>query len=303
MGGNPHCYGEHMNTIETYTTTNRRYLLEEGDNLYIERLSRSKGYQINNAIRLRDLCPNARHIIDIGANIGNNTIEYATWAKQVSSFEPTPHTYQWLKDNVEYNRHNWGGGRETSWYHNESLEMTAKVDLYNNALGNKEENILIVNHPRNAGHNHLRKGKWVKEKSTGKYTKWIDGVWNPLRSQNKSEISVEVKTLDSYNFQEVDIIKMDIEGWELYALQGAEDTINRCRPIIQIEIMDSSCRRAGYTSNDIVKWFNAHNYVRTLRDGRVIEGDNYEMISGFMDSFYIPAEKHRFNQLFDKKDK
>lgn len=292
-----------MNTTEVFTTTNRRYVLEAGDNLYIERLSRSKGYQINNAIRLRDLCPNARHIVDIGANIGNNTIEYATWAKQVSSFEPTPHTYSWLVENVKYNQQNYGGGKEAHWYKNASLEMTAKVDLYNNALGNKEENILIVNHPRNAGHNHLRKGKWVKDKETGRYTKWIDGEWNPLRTKNKSEISVAVKTLDSFNFEDVDIIKMDIEGWELYALQGAEQTINKYRPIIQIEIMPNSCRRAGYEADEIVKWFNAHNYVRTLRDGRVVNGNTYEMISGFMDSFYIPQEKCLFSQLFDEKNK
>jgi len=292
-----------IQTTTVMTTTNRRLILEAGDNLYIERLSRSKGYQISNAIRLRDLVPQARHIIDIGANIGNNTIEYATWAKQVSAFEPTPHTYEWLKANVEYNRHNWGGGREAHWYHNESLEMTAKIDLYNYAIGNKEETNLIVNHPRNAGHNHLRKGKWAKDKDTGVYSKWIDGIWNPIRSKDKSEIQISTKTLDSFNFQDVDAIKMDIEGWELFALQGMEDTIQRCRPIIQIEIMPNSCRRSGYTANDIVEWFNSHNYIRTLRDGKVIRSNTYDIIPKFMDSFFIPQEKYHFLQLFDEKDK
>jgi len=33
-----------------------------------------------------------------------------------------------------------------------------------------------------------------------------------------------------------DFIQLDLEGWELYALQGAEDTIQRCRPVLCVEI-------------------------------------------------------------------
>lgn len=288
-----------MKEYTATTTTNRKLVLEEGDKLYIERLNKSKGYQIGNVIRLRDLVPQARHIIDIGANIGNNTIEYATWANKVSAFEPTPHTFKWLQQNVAYNKQYWGGGKESSWYRNESLEITANINLYNYALGNKEDTLLIVNHPRNSGHNHLRKGKWVKDPNTGRFTKWIEGEWNPLRTPNKSEIPVSVKTLDSFNFTDVDIIKLDIEGWELYALQGAINTIKQYRPVIQVEIMESSCRRCGYTAQDICDFFHNLNYVRTLKNG-VIMNNKYQMVSGFMDSFYIPAEKlnERFSSLF-----
>jgi FkbM family methyltransferase len=46
---------------------------------------------------------------------------------------------------------------------------------------------------------------------------------------------IEIKTLDSYNFQDVDIIKIDVEGFEVPLLDGAKETILSNRPWIQIE--------------------------------------------------------------------
>lgn len=46
---------------------------------------------------------------------------------------------------------------------------------------------------------------------------------------------VEMRTLDSFNFVDVDCIKLDNEGFEEFALRGALDTIARCRPTICVE--------------------------------------------------------------------
>lgn len=46
---------------------------------------------------------------------------------------------------------------------------------------------------------------------------------------------VEVVTLDSYHYNDVGFMKIDVEGYELEVLQGATETINRCRPIMYIE--------------------------------------------------------------------
>lgn len=64
------------------------------------------------------------------------------------------------------------------------------------------------------------------------------GNYGGLACGTKSElgtIKVPVKTLDSYNFQNVSFIKIDVEGYEKKVLQGAVDTINRCKPIMYIE--------------------------------------------------------------------
>lgn len=47
--------------------------------------------------------------------------------------------------------------------------------------------------------------------------------------------NIEVKTLDSYDFANIDYIKMDCEGFEYRVIQGAEQTIKKCRPIIVVE--------------------------------------------------------------------
>ena len=44
-----------------------------------------------------------------------------------------------------------------------------------------------------------------------------------------------VKTLDSFNFENVDYIKMDCEGFEYRVIQGGLETIKRCRPVVVIE--------------------------------------------------------------------
>ena len=55
---------------------------------------------------LRKCVPNARTIIDVGANIGTNTIEYATWGKNIESFEPMRNNFYLCKKNVAHAKKN-----------------------------------------------------------------------------------------------------------------------------------------------------------------------------------------------------
>ena len=76
--------------------------------------------------------------------------------------------------------------------------------------------------------------------------------------------SISLKTLDSYNFDSVDIIKIDAEGYEIPVLQGARNTILENRPWIQIE-GNKSGERYGRTKLDI------HNFLTQLGMIRVVK--------------------------------
>lgn len=49
-------------------------------------------------------------------------------------------------------------------------------------------------------------------------------------------IEVPLRTLDSFGLPRVDVLKVDVEGYELEVLRGAERTISRCRPAMMVEM-------------------------------------------------------------------
>ena len=50
-----------------------------------------------------------------------------------------------------------------------------------------------------------------------------------------SGIEIDLKTLDSYNLNDVSFIKIDVEGHELEVIKGAKNTINYSKPDILVE--------------------------------------------------------------------
>ena len=54
----------------------------------------------------------------------------------------------------------------------------------------------------------------------------------------------EIRSIDSYKFDEVDFIKLDVEGFEPFAVAGAEETLERCSPMVLVE-QKELCARFG----------------------------------------------------------
>lgn len=50
--------------------------------------------------------------------------------------------------------------------------------------------------------------------------------------------SVTMTTVDALNLTDVDFLQLDVEGYEWHALKGAEATIARSHPLIQVELRD-----------------------------------------------------------------
>ena len=98
--------------------------------------------------------------------------------------------------------------------HNTGSMMDA-VTIYGSALGAKEGKARWA---RASEH----KPGWHKIAPDHCATKFVAG-------------EVSVVPIDTFGLDEVDFLALDVEGYELEALMGAEQTVARCRPVVLIE--------------------------------------------------------------------
>lgn len=264
-------------------------------------------YQGNNARLLRTIYPNARRVLDVGGNVGNNTIAYAEWCQRVESFEPTPTTLILLKANIKIAQQQnlkgiyWQGTtdagdfhrdatQEVGWYrykgHWQPINLVGAITVHEVAVGDQNNVTLnIVDHSEHGGHNHIQPSENMKLRKT------------------QTLVPVTMRTIDSYGFDDVDFIKIDVEGAELGVLRGAVETIKRCRPAVQMEIMEKQCKLFGYTPQDLYDFLVQQDYVPV---SAIIKPMNQEQaqhpfgtqmptvwsrISKYMDRLLVPREK------------
>ena len=213
---------------------NRTYEVAD-DDIYWQKMLSKGIFQINNIRMLYELKPKAHTILDIGANIGTNSIEYGTWAKEIHSFEPTPDLYNLLVKNVNQNLTNIDTYR---WDDNLSMHNNADMFFYNYALGSENSFVYFKTFTNNKGKNHITNF-----------------------NLEDNLIHVEVKKIDDHNVNNVDIIKIDVEGYELFVLQGAEQIILRDYPVIQTELHQGLFKRQKCTIQDIAEWFYEREYI------------------------------------------
>ncbi len=88
---------------------------------------------------------------------------------------------------------------------------------------------------------------------------------------------VIVVPLDSFAFEPVTFMKIDVEGYEIETLRGARETIARSRPIIFIEIEER--HRAGSTT-DVPAFLATLGYRGYFTmHGRFIEFDRFDRVT------------------------
>lgn len=148
---------------------------------------------------LKDLVSADRAAIDIGANYG----EYAFWLERLSCrvflFEPFPQCVDFLRECVADN-----------------------TEVFQVGLSNVSgESVLQV--PVDEKSSAVAARASLSNKAVSEFS-CVD------------EIFVHLSRLDEFNIDNVGYIKIDVEGHEREVLEGALDTIRRCRPNLQIEI-------------------------------------------------------------------
>lgn len=63
------------------------------------------------------------------------------------------------------------------------------------------------------------------------------GMTRVIKKANTGE-TVNIETIDGYKFDNVSLIKVDVEGMELDVLRGAKDTIRKFKPMIFVELQN-----------------------------------------------------------------
>lgn len=106
-----------------------------------------------------------------------------------------------------------------------------KIDLYTSALGEERRDVCLNTRLRSTGF---------------------------TRIDESGDYYVTQETLDSYKFEQVDFIKIDVEGWEHNVIKGAIKTINKYKPTIIIEQKPNNAELHG------LKQFGARNLLQKM---------------------------------------
>lgn len=87
----------------------------------------------------------------------------------------------------------------------------------------------------------------------------------PLLATNYQHLqameTVPCTSLDAeYAGQQIDFIKLDVDGHEMDILRGGEELLKRCRPLIVVEIGRYTYEKAGHSITELVEWFHGFGY-------------------------------------------
>lgn len=77
-----------------------------------------------------------------------------------------------------------------------------------------------------------------------------------------------ITTIDSYGFNEIDLIKIDVEGFEGEVLQGACGTLQRCKPTIVFELNGLGEKHYGPNWIDPTLMLASWRYKFAARHGK-----------------------------------
>lgn len=137
-------------------------------------------------------------VLDIGANIGNHALAFATQAAVVHAFEPLPEVLAVLEHNVRQN----------------SLE---NIHVHRYALYDENsEAVIYKNRSGNVGGSGFDRGAGD-----------VEAVRVPKR--------VGDEVVGELGLNRIDLIKIDVEANEAYVLMGLINTLQEKRPFITME--------------------------------------------------------------------
>jgi FkbM family methyltransferase len=122
-----------------------------------------------------------------------------------------------------------------------NLEGLENVRCCDKALGSTHDVLGLKHNKTNSGSSH------ITSDAPGKPAEFVVGTM----------------PLDWLQLQSLDLLQLDVEGFEIPALEGAVDHIQRQRPLIICEANECSARY-GRSTKDLVDWMKQHGYKQRI---------------------------------------
>ncbi|MCZ2356577.1 MAG: FkbM family methyltransferase [Bacteroidia bacterium] len=177
--------------------------------------------------RLLNLAKKDAIILDIGTNIGTTLLRFAD---RVGS---NGYVYGFEPDVINYK----------SCFKNISLNNFSNIEVNNIGLGDSNNVfLLVVDTPTNRGGNRIVIGN----------------------TTNKESIEIKVQKLDDWitskDISKINVIKIDVEGFEFKVLKGGIETIQKFKPIMFIELDDNNLKAVGNSAKELIALVESLNY-------------------------------------------
>lgn len=187
--------------------------------------------------RLYSMCIPGARVIDVGSNVGYVALAIARRVSPgvVLGFEPDRDNFEQCIENLR-------------------LNTISNIRILNCGLGEKNGTATL----------EVRSGR---NRSGHRVSPYAKGAKIEIRSMDG--------VVDELSWSGVDLIKIDVEGFELKVLRGAVETIRKFRPQLFIEVNDSNLRDQGDTAHELISFleglgyetfFDAHNGMSLSRN-------------------------------------
>lgn len=166
-------------------------------------------------------------VVDVGANFGYYSVlvAQAVGARgRVYCFEPAPDNFEILRRNIHRNG------------------LADRVTAYATALSNETREGWLFLHPRNQGDHRIVAGP----------------------SERRATVRVAVSRLDDVlpRGTPVDLIKMDVQGAEMLALQGMQRVLDENRDLaLVMEFWPRAIRRSGCEPLEFAEFVRIHQFA------------------------------------------
>jgi FkbM family methyltransferase len=219
----PNHYQYPKNSKRTVTRGNFRYELDLSDLMDWHAFY---GFREESTDLLVSLCKPGNVIFDVGSNIGVILLRMGTQVGpmgEVFGFEPHPDLFQ-------------------KCAHNLNLNKTTNITLSRIALGEKTKSACMkVCDPHNQGKNRIL------------------GSMSDATGPTINIMTMDEFVLD-HGVSHIDLIKIDVEGYEYKVLMGAQETLKASSPDLFIEVDESNLGEQGHTAKDLLEFLEGLGY-------------------------------------------